>query len=133
MVAAAVAFHAETKDRLKWVKDFYHAASDGLFTLATPVLAGLGTKTKQFSSCVLLRTNDSLKSIFATGQVMADYAAKRAGIGLEIGRMRPLGAPIRGGEVMHTGIVPFMKKWYSDLRSCCLTPEMYVEILDDAE
>lgn len=118
MVAAAVAFHAEKKDRLKWVRDFYDAASDGMFTLATPVLAGLGTKTKQFSSCVLLRTDDSLKSIFATGQVMADYASKRAGIGLEIGRMRPLGAEIRGGEVMHTGIVPFMKKWYADLRSC---------------
>jgi ribonucleoside-diphosphate reductase alpha chain len=118
MVAAAVAFHAETKDRLKWVKDFYDAASDGLFTLATPVLAGLGTKTKQFSSCVLLRSDDSLKSIFATGQVMADYAAKRAGIGLEVGRMRPLGASIRGGEVMHTGIIPFMKKWFADLRSC---------------
>jgi len=118
MVAAAVAFHAETKDRLRWVKDFYHSASDGLFTLATPVLAGLGTKTKQFSSCVLLRTDDTLKSIFATGQVMADYVSKRAGIGLEIGRMRPLGAEIRGGEVMHTGIVPFMKKWFADLRSC---------------
>lgn len=118
MIAAAVAFHAEKKDRLKWVKDFYHAASDGLFTLATPVLAGLGTKTKQFSSCVLLKTDDTLKSIFATGQVMADYASKRAGIGLDIGRMRPLGAEIRGGEVMHTGIVPFLKKWFADLRSC---------------
>lgn len=118
MIAAAVAFHAEKKDRLKWVKDFYEAASEGMFTLATPVLAGLGTKTKQFSSCVLLKTDDSLKSIFATGQVMADYASKRAGIGLEIGRMRPLGAEIRGGEVMHTGIVPFLKKWFADLRSC---------------
>lgn len=118
MVAAAVAFHAEKKDRLKWVKDFYDAASDGMFTLATPVLAGLGTKTKQFSSCVLLKTDDTLKSIFATGQMMADYASKRAGIGLDIGRMRPLGAEIRGGEVMHTGIVPFLKKWFGDLRSC---------------
>lgn len=118
MVAAAVAFHSETKNRLKWVKDFYNAASDGMFTLATPVLAGLGTKTKQFSSCVLLKTDDTLKSIFATGQIMADYASKRAGIGLDIGRMRPLGAPIRDGEVMHTGILPFLKKWFGDLRSC---------------
>lgn len=118
MIAAATAFHAEKKDRLKYVKDFYTSASDGLFTLATPVLAGLGTKTKQFSSCVLLKTNDSLKSIFATGEVMADYASKRAGIGLDIGRMRPLGAEIRGGEVMHTGILPFLKKWFADLRSC---------------
>jgi ribonucleoside-diphosphate reductase alpha chain len=118
MIAAATAFHAEKKDRLKYVRDFYISASDGLFTLATPVLAGLGTKTKQFSSCVLLKTNDSLKSIFATGEVMADYASKRAGIGLDIGRMRPLGAAIRGGEVMHTGILPFLKKWFADLRSC---------------
>jgi ribonucleoside-diphosphate reductase alpha chain len=118
MVAAATMFHAEKKDRLKWVRDFYTAASDGQFTLATPVLAGLGTKTKQFSSCVLLRTDDDLDSIFDTGKVMANYAAKRAGIGLEFGRMRPLGAPIRDGEVMHTGILPFLKKWFGDLRSC---------------
>lgn len=118
MVAAATAFHAERKDRLKQVRDFYQAASDGLFTLATPVLAGLGTKTKQFSSCVLIKSDDTLKSIFASGEVMADYASKRAGIGLDIGRMRPLGASIRDGEVMHTGITPFLKKWFSDLRSC---------------
>ncbi len=118
MVAAATMFHAEKKDRLKWVKDFYNASSEGMFTLATPVLAGLGTKTKQFSSCVLIRTDDTLDSIFETGKVMADYAAKRAGIGLEFGRMRPLGAPIRDGEVMHTGILPFLKKWFGDLRSC---------------
>lgn len=120
MIAAATCFSAEKskKQRLRMVQEFYHAASDGLFTLATPVLAGLGSNTKQFSSCVLLRTNDTLKSIFATGEVMADYAAKRAGIGLEMGRMRPLGSAIRNGEVMHTGIVPFLKKWFGDLRSC---------------
>jgi ribonucleoside-diphosphate reductase alpha chain len=118
IVAAATAFHAETKDRMRWVKDFYNSSSDGLFTLATPVLAGLGTKTKQFSSCVLIKSDDTLKSIFASGQVMADYAAKRAGIGLDVGRLRPLGAPIRGGEVKHTGYIPFLKKWFGDLRSC---------------
>lgn len=117
-VAAATAFHAEQKDRMKCVRDYYQAASDGLFTMATPVLAGLGTNTKQFSSCVLIRSDDTLKSIFAAGQVMADYASKRAGIGLEIGRLRPLGAPIRGGEIKHTGLVPFIHKWYRDLRSC---------------
>src|SRR5690606_7155109 len=62
-VAAATAFHAEGKDRMRWVKDFYNCASDGLFTLATPVLAGLGTRTKQFSSCVLIKSDDNLKSI----------------------------------------------------------------------
>jgi ribonucleoside-diphosphate reductase alpha chain len=118
-VSAATAFHAEAVgQRLKYVREFYQSASDGLFTLATPVLAGLGTPTKQFSSCVLIRVNDTLDSIFAGGEMMAKYASKRAGIGLEIGRLRPLGAAIRGGEIKHTGMLPFLKKWFGDLRSC---------------
>jgi ribonucleoside-diphosphate reductase alpha chain len=118
-IAAATAFHNEDKDkRLKYVKDYYECASDGHFTLATPVLAGLGTTTKQFSSCVLITSDDTLDSIFAAGEMMAKYASKRAGIGLEIGRIRPLGAPIRNGEIKHTGMIPFLKKWFGDLRSC---------------
>jgi ribonucleoside-diphosphate reductase alpha chain len=103
---------------MRYIREYYNASSDGLFTLATPVLAGLGTPTKQFSSCVLIKTDDDLDSIFASGEMMAKYASKRAGIGLEIGRLRPLGSPIRGGEVMHTGMIPFLKKWFGDLRSC---------------
>jgi ribonucleoside-diphosphate reductase alpha chain len=120
MIAAATIFHKEEpiSARLKYIKEYYNAASDGLFTLATPVLAGLGTPTKQFSSCVLIRSDDDLDSIFASGEMMAKYASKRAGIGLEIGRLRPLGSPIRGGEIMHTGMIPFLKKWFGDLRSC---------------
>ena len=119
MIAAATIFHKEESNvRLKLVKEYYNAASDGLFTLATPVLAGLGTPTKQFSSCVLIRSDDDLDSIFASGEMMAKYASKRAGIGLEIGRLRSLGSPIRGGEIMHTGMIPFLKKWFGDLRSC---------------
>ena len=120
MVASATIFHKEEPNtaRLRFIKEYYNAASDGLFTLATPVLAGLGTPTKQFSSCVLIRSADNLDSIFASGEMMAKYASKRAGIGLEIGRLRPLGAPIRGGEIMHTGMIPFLKKWFGDLRSC---------------
>jgi len=120
MVAAATVFHKEEPNaaRMRYIKEYYNAASDGLFTLATPVLAGLGTPTKQFSSCVLIRSDDDLDSIFASGEMMAKYASKRAGIGLEIGRLRPLGSPIRGGEIMHTGMVPFLKKWFGDLRSC---------------
>jgi ribonucleoside-diphosphate reductase alpha chain len=120
MIAAATVFHNEEKNtaRMKYIKEYYNATSDGLFTLATPVLAGLGTQTKQFSSCVLIRSDDNLDSIFASGEMMAKYASKRAGIGLEIGRLRPLGSPIRGGEVMHTGMIPFLKKWFGDLRSC---------------
>jgi ribonucleoside-diphosphate reductase alpha chain len=120
MVASATIFHKEEPNsaRMKYIKEYYNAASDGLFTLATPVLAGLGTPTKQFSSCVLIRSDDDLDSIFASGEMMAKYASKRAGIGLEIGRLRPLGSPIRGGEIMHTGMIPFLKKWFGDLRSC---------------
>jgi len=120
MVAAATVFHKEEPNtaRMRFIKEYYTAASDGLFTLATPVLAGLGTPTKQFSSCVLIRSDDDLDSIFASGEMMAKYASKRAGIGLEIGRLRPLGSPIRGGEIMHTGMIPFLKKWFGDLRSC---------------
>jgi ribonucleoside-diphosphate reductase alpha chain len=120
MVAAATVFHAEEPNaaRMRYIKEYYTAASDGLFTLATPVLAGLGTPTKQFSSCVLIRSDDDLDSIFASGEMMAKYASKRAGIGLEIGRLRSLGSPIRGGEIMHTGMIPFLKKWFGDLRSC---------------
>ena len=120
MVASATVFHKEEPNnaRMRYIKEYYNAASDGLFTLATPVLAGLGTPTKQFSSCVLIRSDDDLDSIFASGEMMAKYASKRAGIGLEIGRLRPLGSPIRGGEIMHTGMIPFLKKWFGDLRSC---------------
>jgi ribonucleoside-diphosphate reductase alpha chain len=120
MIAAATVFHKEEPNtaRMRYIKEYYNAASDGLFTLATPVLAGLGTPTKQFSSCVLIRSDDNLDSIFASGEMMAKYASKRAGIGLEIGRLRPLGSPIRGGEIMHTGMIPFLKKWFGDLRSC---------------
>jgi len=111
MVAAATVFHKEEPNnaRMRYIKEYYNAASDGLFTLATPV---------QFSSCVLIRSDDDLDSIFASGEMMAKYASKRAGIGLEIGRLRPLGSPIRGGEIMHTGMIPFLKKWFGDLRSC---------------
>lgn len=118
MVSAATLFHAEPKNRMKFINDYYQKASSGEFTLATPVLAGLGTCTKQFSSCVLIKADDTLDSIFAAGEMMAKYASKRAGIGLEVGRVRRQGAPIRNGEIAHTGLVPFIKKWFADLRSC---------------
>ena len=120
IIAAATVFHKEEPNsaRMRFIKEYYTCASDSLFTLATPVLAGLGTPTKQFSSCVLIKADDDLDSIFASGEMMAKYASKRAGIGLEIGRLRPLGSPIRGGEIMHTGMIPFLKKWFGDLRSC---------------
>ncbi len=134
MIAAATVMHKENiNQRMKLIKEYYTSSSDGLFTLSTPVLSGLGTPTKQFSSCVLIKSDDSLDSIFASGEMMAKYASKRAGIGLEIGRLRPLGSPIRGGELVHTGLIPFIKKWFGDLRSCCVTPETWVEIFDPNE
>lgn len=135
MIAAATVFHKEEPNmaRMKYIKEYYTCSSEGLFTLSTPVLAGLGTPTKQFSSCVLIRSDDDLDSIFASGEMMAKYASKRAGIGLEIGRLRPLGAPIRGGEIMHTGMIPFLKKWFGDLRSCCVTPDTWVEVINEGD
>lgn len=120
MVAAAVAFHAieDRTQRMQKIKKYYKAASKGKFTLPTPVLAGLGTKTRQFSSCVLIKTDDTLDSIYASGQIMGRYASKRAGIGLEVGRIRGVKSPIRNGEILHTGLVPFIRKWYGDLRCC---------------
>jgi ribonucleoside-diphosphate reductase alpha chain len=143
IIAAATVFHGEEPNtaRMRYIKEYYQSASDGLFTLATPVLAGLGTPTKQFSSCVLIRSDDDLDSIFASGEMMAKYASKRAGIGLEIGRLRPLGSPIRGGEIMHTGMIPFLKKWFGDLRSCsqggirnaCVHSDSYIDVLEGFE
>ena len=118
MLIGMVLFRNYKEDRLKWVKDFYDAVSNFEISLPTPIMAGLRTPQKQFSSCVLISSDDTLDSIFAAGEMMAKYASKRAGIGLEIGRIRPLGAPIRNGEIKHTGMIPFLKKWFSDLRSC---------------
>lgn len=118
IVAAAVKFHAEKKNRMKQVKDEYDFASGADYTYATPQLAGLGTPTKQFSSCVVIKAGDSLDSIYAAGEAMGKYAAKRAGIGFDMGRIRPKGSPIRNGQVKHTGLVGFIKKWFADLRCC---------------
>ncbi|BAU40017.1 ribonucleotide-diphosphate reductase subunit alpha [Ralstonia phage RSP15] len=118
VVAAAIKFHAETEHRMKQVKDEYNFASKGFYTYATPQLAGLGTPTKQFSSCVVIKSGDSLDSIYAAGEAMGKYAAKRAGIGFDMGGIRPKGSPIRNGQVKHTGLVGFIKKWFADLRCC---------------
>lgn len=117
IVAAATAMNAEKDKRMQLVKDYYNHVSNGDFSLATPVLAGLGSQTRQFSSCVLIKAGDSLDSIFASGEMMGKYASKRAGIGFELGRIRRAGAAIRGGEIQHTGLVPFIKKWFADLRA----------------
>lgn len=117
IIAAAVAMHAEKTNRLGWVRDAYETSCNGEYSLATPVAAGLGTPTRQFSSCVTIKVGDDLDSIYESGRAMAKYAGKRAGIGLEIGEIRGLDASIRNGELKHTGLVPFIKKWEKDLHS----------------
>ena len=118
IIIAAVCMHQEPKtDRMALVLDLYKNLSNGENSTATPIAAGLGTKTKQFSSCVKITVDDTLDSIFASGEMMGKYASKRAGIGLEAGRIRSAGSPIRDGEISHTGLVPFIHKWFGDLRA----------------
>lgn len=116
MVASAATMMFEHRSqRLSLIKNYYQVTSDGQFTLPTPQLSGLGTRTRQFSSCVLIKSDDSMDSIFASGEMIAKYSGKRAGIGLDFGSLRSLNSPVRGGELAHTGLVPFIKKWQADL------------------
>ena len=118
IVAAATDFHMEDPtERMDLIIDYYESASNGEFTLSTPVLAGLGTPTKQFSSCVLIKTGDSTPSIQASTNLVETYAAKRAGLGIDFSRIRALDAPVRNGEISHTGMVPFLKKTYYGMRA----------------
>ncbi len=104
--------------RLDYVKKFYDAVSDFKISLPTPIMAGVRTPTRQFSSCVLIETDDSLDSINATAGSIIKYISQRAGIGIGAGRIRALGSPIRKGEVMHTGCIPFYKHFYTAVKSC---------------
>jgi ribonucleoside-diphosphate reductase alpha chain len=104
--------------RLAYVKKFYHAASLHKFSLPTPIMAGVRTPTRQFSSCVLIECDDTLDSINATTSSVVNYVSQRAGIGINAGRIRGLGSPIRGGEAFHTGCIPFYKLFQSAVKSC---------------
>ena len=104
--------------RLQWVKDYYDAISLHDISLPTPVMAGVRTPQKQFSSCVLIETDDSLDSINATTSSIVKYVSQKAGIGIGAGRIRALGSPIRSGDAYHTGVIPFYKLFQSATRSC---------------
>jgi ribonucleoside-diphosphate reductase alpha chain len=104
--------------RLKWVKDFYDAVSLFEISLPTPIMAGLRTPQKQFSSCVLIETDDSLDSINATSSAIVKYVSQKAGIGIGAGRIRAIGSPIRNGDAAHTGVIPFYKLFQSAVKSC---------------
>ena len=104
--------------RLKIVKRFYDAASTFKISLPTPIMAGVRTPTRQFSSCVLIETADDLDSISAASGAIVKYVSQRAGIGIIAGMIRALGSPIRGGEATHTGCIPFFKHFHTAVKSC---------------
>jgi ribonucleoside-diphosphate reductase alpha chain len=104
--------------RLQWIKDYYDAISLHDISLPTPVMAGVRTPQKQFSSCVLIECDDSLDSINATASSIVKYVSQKAGIGIGTGRIRALGSPIRSGDAYHTGVVPFFKLFQAATRSC---------------
>ena len=106
------------QSRLEYIKRFYEAASTFKLSLPTPIMAGVRTPTRQFSSCVLIECDDSLDSINATAASIVKYVSQRAGIGVNIGRIRALGSPIRGGEAFHTGLIPFIKHFQTAVKSC---------------
>ena len=104
--------------RLHYIKSFYDAASLFKLSLPTPIMAGVRTPTRQFSSCVLIDSDDSLNSINATSSAIVKYISQRAGVGINIGRLRALGSEIRGGEAYHTGVIPFIKHFQTAVKSC---------------
>jgi ribonucleoside-diphosphate reductase alpha chain len=118
MMIGATLFASYTEDRLRWVKDFYDSVSTFKLSLPTPIMAGLRTPTRQFSSCVLIESDDSLDSINATTSSIVRYISQKAGIGVNAGAIRALGQPIRNGDAMHTGLIPFLKLFQSAVKSC---------------
>ena len=119
MLIAATLFQTYPKEtRIGYVIDYYNAISNHDISLPTPVMAGVRTPQKQFSSCVLIETDDSLDSINATTSAVVKYVSQKAGIGIGGGRIRALGSPIRNGDAYHTGVIPFFKLFQAATRSC---------------
>ena len=119
MLVGACLFSKYPRDsRLKHIKGFYDAASQFKISLPTPIMSGVRTPTRHFSSCVLIECDDNLDSINATASAVVKYVSQRAGIGINAGRIRGLGSPIRGGEAFHTGCIPFYKYFQTAVKSC---------------
>ena len=119
MLVAACLFASYPKEtRLGYVQRFYDATSLFKLSLPTPIMAGVRTPTRQFSSCVLIECGDSLDSINATASSIVKYVSQRAGIGINAGRIRAIGSPIRNGEAFHTGCIPFYKHFQTAVKSC---------------
>jgi ribonucleoside-diphosphate reductase alpha chain len=118
LIAMTLFQNYDKESRLKWIKDYYDAISTFDISLPTPVMAGVRTPQRQFSSCVLIETDDSLDSINATTSSIVKYVSQKAGIGIGAGKIRALGSPIRSGDAYHTGVIPFYKMFQSATRSC---------------
>ena len=118
MIAATLFAQYPKENRLQYVRKYYDATSLFKINIPTPVMAGVRTPVRQFASCVLVDSNDTLDSIFASDMAIGRYTAQRAGIGINAGRIRAVNSKIRGGEVAHTGIVPFLKKFEATVRCC---------------
>ena len=118
MIAATLFAQYPKETRLQYVRRYYNATSLFKINIPTPVMAGVRTPVRQFASCVLVDSDDTLDSIFASDMAIGRYTAQRAGIGINAGRIRGVNSRIRGGEVAHTGIVPFLKKFESTVRCC---------------
>ena len=118
MIAATLFADYPTKTRMSYVKKYYDAISQHKINIPTPVMAGVRTPIRQFASCVLVDSDDTLPSIFSSDMAIGLYVARRAGIGINAGRIRGINSKIRGGEVQHTGVIPFLKKFESTVRCC---------------
>ena len=118
MVSATLFMNYPKENRLKYVKDYYDAISQFYISLPTPIMAGVRTPTRQFSSCVLIESGDSLDSINATATSIVKYISKKAGIGIGAGSIRAAGAKVGDGSVVHTGLIPFLKYFQSAVKSC---------------
>ena len=118
LIAATIFSKYPKSTRLDYVKKYYDAISRHKINIPTPIMAGVRTPLRQYASCVLVDVDDSLDSIFSSDMAIGKYVAQRAGIGINAGRIRGINAKIRGGEVQHTGVVPFLKKFESTVRCC---------------
>ncbi|MBL6771481.1 MAG: ribonucleoside-diphosphate reductase subunit alpha [Rhizobiales bacterium] len=118
MMIAMTLFGKYKDNRIKFVKDYYDAISQFYISLPTPIMAGVRTPTRQFSSCVLIESGDSLDSINATATSIVRYISKKAGIGIGVGSIRANGAKVGDGSVVHTGLIPFLKYFQSAVKSC---------------
>jgi len=118
LIAMTIFADYPKKTRLDYVTRYYQAISKHRINIPTPIMGGVRTPLRQFASCVLVDADDTLDSIFSSDMAIGKYVAQRAGIGINAGRIRGINSKIRGGEVQHTGVIPFLKKFESTVRCC---------------